>query len=104
MPLSTKIGGHIRHIKDREAKFLMDDQVQNVYKKVESASIINVDTLNQEIELYKTDDANEEINQYHKIITSKAEKDDIIISQMEQWSIFSNIINYIQYNGHLRNL
>ena len=31
------------------------------------------------------------------------EKDDTIISQMEQWSILSNIINYIQYDRHPKN-
>ena len=31
------------------------------------------------------DDSNGEINPYHEIITNKVEKDDTIISQMEQW-------------------
>ena len=50
------------------------------------------------------DDTNGEINPYHKIITNKAEKDDTIILQMEQWSILSTVVNYIQYNGHPKNL
>ena len=45
------------------------------------------------------DDANGKINPYHEIITNKAEKDDTIISQMEQWSILSNVVNYVQLMG-----
>ena len=70
---------------------------------VGSRSIINVDTLNHEIVLDRMDDSNGEINSYHEIITTKAEKDDTIISQMEQWSIMSNEVNYVQYNGNLKN-
>ena len=65
LPLSTKIGGQTRYIKDREAKCLMDNHIWHVYKKVESGSIINVDTLKQEIELGKLDDTNREINPDH---------------------------------------
>ena len=32
-----------------------------------------------------------------------AEKTDTILSQMEQWSILSNIVNYIQYDRHPKN-
>ena len=47
------------------------------------------------------DDTNGEINPNHEIITSsKVEKDGTFISQMEQWSILSSIVNYIQYNRH----
>ena len=49
------------------------------------------------------DDTNGEINPYHEIITNKVEKDDIIISQMEQWLILSNLVNCVQYNRHPRN-
>ena len=43
---------------------------------------------------------NGEINPYHEIIVKKEERDDTIISQMEQWSILSNVVNYVQYNRH----
>ena len=49
------------------------------------------------------DDTNGKINPYHEVITNKVAKDDTIISQIEQWSILSNIINYVQYNWHLIN-
>ena len=46
------------------------------------------------------DDTNGEINPYHEIKTKKVEKGNTIISQMEQWLILSNVVNYIQYDMH----
>ena len=48
------------------------------------------------------DNTNGEINLFHEIITNKAEKDDIIISQIEQWLILSNVVKFIQYDRHLK--
>ena len=31
------------------------------------------------------------------------DKENIITSQMEQWSILSNIVNYVQYNRNPKN-
>ena len=39
-----------------------------------------------------------EINPYHEIITNKVERDNTVISQMAQWSIPSNVVNYVQYD------
>ena len=74
---------------------------------MESESIADVDKIKQEIEADKLDNNNnldkeEEINPYYEIITNKVENDNTIILQMEQWSILSNIINYVQYNRHPR--
>ena len=107
MPLHTKIGGWARYIKDREAVCLIEDQAKYIYKKVETENIVNVDTIKQEIEedkLKRMDDTNDKRNPYHKIITNKVEKDDIIISQMEKCSILSNVVNYIQYDRHQKSL
>ena len=46
------------------------------------------------------DDTNGKINPYHEIITSKVEKDYIILSQIEQWLILSNVVSYIQCDRH----
>ena len=74
MPLNTKIGGPARYIKDKEAICLMNDQTRHIYKKVESESIVNVDTIKQEIE--DSDNIDEdEVNPYHEIITNKVEKE-----------------------------
>ena len=34
---------------------------------------------------------------------NKVEKDNMVISQMEQWSILSNVVNYVQKDRHPRN-
>ena len=69
---------------------------------VESVSIVNIETIKQEIEADKLDNNNrgeeDEINLYYEVIMNKVEKDNVVISQMEQWSILSNIVNYVQYD------
>ena len=102
MSLNTKSGGEDRYIKDKEAICLTKDQANHVYKETESGSIINVDTIKQEIDqdVDKIDNTNGSINPYCKIIVNKAERDDTIISQMKQWSILSNVVNYVQYKRH----
>ena len=106
MPLNTKIGGPVKYIKDKEVICLMDDQATHMYIKIESDSIVNVDMIEQEIEADKLGSDNldeDEVNPYHKIITNKVEKGNVITLQMEQWSVLSNIVNYVQYDRHPRN-
>ena len=82
-----------------------ENQARHIYKKVETGKVINIETIKQEIDLDidKMDDTSGKINPYHKIIVYEAERDNTILSQMEQWSILSNAINYIQYDRHARN-
>ena len=64
--------------------------------------IINTDTIEQEIEqekqLSKRDDTSRETNPYQKLIFHNAEKVETLMTQMEQWSILSNVLNYIQHS------
>ena len=80
----------------------MNDKARHINKRIESEGVVDVETIKQEIDQHvnKIDDTNSEINPCHKIIVNEAERDDAIISQMEQWSILSNVVNYIQYNRH----
>ena len=84
----------------------MEDQARHVYKKVESGNIINMNTLKPEIEqdqeLNKLDGTSGDINPYRELIVNNAEKI-TVLSQMEQWSILSNIVNYIQYDKNPKN-
>ena len=98
MPLNTKTGGQARHIKDRGAMSLMNEQARHIYEKVESESIINVETTKREIEADRLDNnlEGDEINPYHKLIKNKVEKENTITSQMEQWSIM--VMYLIMYN------
>ena len=50
--------------------------------------------------LRRNDIDDDEIYPYHEIITNKIDKENIITSQMEQWLILSNVVNYVQYQRH----
>ena len=66
---------------------------------METGEIINTDMIEQEKEqekqLNKIDDTNWETNPYQELIVYNAEKVETLITQMEQWSIMSNVINYV---------
>ena len=76
-------------------------------KKTELGEVINTETLQQELEherqLNRIDDTNRETNPYKELIVNNAEKIEPLLVQMEQWSILSNMLNYIQYERHSRN-
>ena len=61
-----------------------------------------MDTIKQEIyqDVDKIDDTYGKVYPCCEIIVNKAERENTIISQMEQWSILSNVINYVQYNRY----
>ena len=40
---------------------------------------------------------------YKELIVNNREKIELLLAQMEQWSILSNMLNYIQYDRHSRN-
>ena len=49
------------------------------------------------------DDTSGDENLYRELIVNNAGKIETTLSQMEQWSILSNVINYVQYNKHPKN-
>ena len=109
MPLSTNIGGQRLPNKHGyvEGKHLTEEQARHVYKKIESGSIFNTDTLWQEIEqeweISKMDDTSRNVNIYRELIVNNAEKIETVPPQFEQWSILSNVITYVQYDKHPKN-
>ena len=60
-----------------------------------------MDTIQQEIEqeeqLNQIDDTNVKINPYQELIVNNAERVDPFMTQMEQWSILRNVLNYVQH-------
>ena len=70
----------------------------------QSGEMINVHTIQQEIEqeeqLNKIDDMSGETNPYRELILNNAEKIEPLTTQMEQWSILSNVLNYVQHDRH----
>ena len=69
--------------------------------------MINKETIREElyseVELDKIDDNSGDENPYRELIVNNACKIENTLSQMEQWSILSNVINYVQYNKNPKN-
>ena len=78
LPLDSRIGGQSRDSHPTVGQYLTRDQTKYVYKKEEVGEMINVDTIQQEIEqekqLNRMDDGNGEINPYKEIIVNSVEK------------------------------
>ena len=85
----------------------MREQANYIYKKTELGEEIKTETLQQELEhkrqLKRVDDTNGETNPYKELIVNNAEKIELLMAQMEQWSILSNMLNYKQYDKYLKN-
>ena len=88
-------------------QYLTREQANFVYKKTESGEMINTETLQHELEhkeqLNKIDYVDGDTNPYKEMIVNNAEKIEPSLTQMEQWSILSNMLNYIQYDKHPKN-
>ena len=99
LPLDSIIGGQGRNDRPSVRKFLTREQTKYIYRKVETGEIINTDTIEQEMEeqLSKIDDTNGEINPYQELVVNNTEKIEPLMTQMEQWSILSNVLNYVQH-------
>ena len=101
LPLDSRIGGQNKESL-KVGQYLTRDQTRYIYKKVETGEMINMDTIQQEIEqekqLSRIDDMNGEINPYRELIVKNAERTEPLMTQMEQWSILYNILNYVQHS------
>ena len=100
LPLDFRIGGQSRDSCPRVGQYLTRDQTRYIHKKVETGEMINTDTIQQEIEqekqLNRIDDKNGEINPDREPIVNNTERTEPLMMQMEQWSILSNVLNYVQ--------
>ena len=99
MPLKLDLGGPVMYVKDSKNICLTADQARYIYKKVEQNSIVNVETIKQKTEddiLDKNSDNKGEENPYQNIFMNDFDRSDIIATQMEQLSIPSNVVNYVQ--------
>ena len=56
-----------------------------------------------DIELERMDDNSRDENPYKELIVNNASKVDSTLTQMEQWSILSKVINYVQYSKYPKN-
>ena len=94
LPLDSRIGRQTRH-SSTVGHYLTRDQTKYIYKKVETGEMINTDMIQQEIEqekqLGRIDDTSGETNPYKELIVNNMEKIEPLVTQMEQWSILSNV-------------
>ena len=113
MPLGPNIGGNNKkrdvNKSDSVGKnYLMTKQADYRYRKVELGSLINKNTTKEEIdpdvELDKMDDNSGDENPYRELILNNAGKIENTLSQMEQWSILSNVIYYVRYSKNPKNI
>ena len=78
LPLDFRIGGQSRDSCPTVVQYLTRDQTRYIYKKVETGEMINMETIQQEIEqekqLSRIDYRNGEINPYRQLIVNNAEK------------------------------
>ena len=102
LPLDSRIGGQSRDSHPTVGQYLTRDQARHVYKKVETGEVINVDAVKHEIEqekqLSRIDDDSGEVNPYRELVVNNAEKIEKQKTQMEQWSILSNSLSYVQHS------
>ena len=101
LPVDSSIGGQ-NEKSLTVGQYLTRDQTRYIYKKVEMEEVINTDIIQQEIEqekqLSKIDDMNGEINPYRELIVNNTERTEPLMTQVEQWSILTNILNYVQHS------
>ena len=101
LPLDSRIGGQTRD-SPTVGQYLTRDQTRYIYKKLETGEMINTDMIQQEIEqekqLGRIDDTSGETNPYKELIVNNAEKIEPLVTQMEQWSTLSNVLNYVQHS------
>ena len=103
LPLDSRIGGQNRDSLT-VGQYLTRDQTKYIYKKVETREMINTDMIQQEIEqekqLGRIDDMSRETYPYKELIVNNAEKIEPLMTQMEQWLILSNVLNYVQHSRY----
>ena len=97
-----KIGGLVRNDRPSIGQCLTREEANYISKKIETGEMINnTDGIEQEIkqeeQLNRIDDTSGETNSYCKLIVNSTEKIEPLMTQMGQWSILSNVLNYIQH-------
>ena len=95
MPIESKTGGKVSYIKNKEATCLYEKQANFIHKKVDGGKVINMNTVKNEIE---QDLDREDDNSYKRVILNKVFKDKDKTPEMENWSIFSDNVRYVQHD------
>ena len=105
MSLGSKLGAEstkrkIRKGENTDKGYITVKQANFIYRKIESGNLMNKNMkrqeIDQDIELDKMDNTSGDENPYRELTVNNAGKIETTLSQKEQWSICSNIINYVQ--------
>ena len=87
--------------------YLTTKEADYIYRKVELGRLTNRNTMKEEIDpdvkLDKMDDNSGDRNPYRELIVNNAGKIENMLSQLKQWSILRNVINYVQYSKNPNN-
>ena len=107
LPFSQNSGGNNKN-NLRCKDCLTPQQTNFVCKQVELGSLINKNTIKEEldadVELERMDDNSGDKNLYKELIVNNVSRVDDALTQIEQWSILSNIINNVYYSKNPNNL
>ena len=103
LPSNCKIGGTFKNIRNYGDRYLTEDQVRYVYKKVNVGKEINTTTMKQEAEQEKSIKAEigDSCNTYQKAMLNDVNKKEKISTQMEDWSILSDHVKYVKHDDGL---
>ena len=95
LPIEIKTGGKIIYIKNKETMCFSEKQANYIYKKVDEGKVININTMKNEIE---QDLDREDDNPYKRVILNKVYTDEDKTPHMENWSILSDNVRYVQHD------
>ena len=101
LPISQGLGGSKSAIL-RYRDCLMPRKTNFIYKKIELGSLINKNTMEEEldvdIELDRMEDNDRDENPYRNLVVNNVDRVEMSHSPVEQWSILSNVINNVQHS------
>ena len=102
LPLDSRIGGQGRSNHPTVGQFLTREQRRYIIQKDRDGGNIKYGSIEQNIEqerkLDKMEDTSGETNPYKELTVNNAERIEPLMTQMEQWSILSNVLNYVQHS------
>ena len=91
LPSREKTGGKISYIQNKEAMCFTERQIDYIYETVEEGNIINTKKMTYETVYIQHD------NPYKKVVLNKVFREEDKSLEMRNWSIFSDIVRYIQH-------
>ena len=92
LPLTSKTGGKVMYMQNKDDICLTERQAEHVYKAMENGSIINTKTMISEM---TQDQGN---NPYKRVVLNNVYKVPEICPEMKNWSIFSDNVRYVQHD------